>query len=78
MDMTKPFKGNIVGGFQMHVSNKTDEHLGYIYVGNYQGRMWQTSLVVKDNCDIPRHVSDGYMIETLNSRYTIVPDEKYR
>lgn len=33
-----------------------------------------TSLVTKDDCDKPRHSTDGYEIETLNSRYTVVPN----
>lgn len=81
MDMSKPFKGRLKGAFQMIQGNPTKEHLGYIYVGTFldhpefKGNFGHTSAVVKDNCDIPRHVNEGYMIETLNSRYTIVPEE---
>lgn len=84
MDLTKPHKGRLQGGYQLTITNRTKDHLGYIYVGKHlehpveAGRLIHTSLVVKDNCDIPRHASEGYMIETENSRYTIVPDETYR
>lgn len=57
---------------------------GYVYHGHFldhpefAGKYGRTSKVVRDDKDLPRHADDGYEIETLNSRYTIVPSLKIR
>ncbi len=72
----KPHRGRISG------ARKHDTLAGSYYTGmfldhpRFAGRTGHTSLVVKDDCDIPRHRNDSYEIETLNSRYTIIPLER--
>ena len=54
--------------------------LGYAYIctfvdhPEFSGKTGNTSWVIKDDRDLPRHKNDGYEIETKNSRYTVVPD----
>lgn len=74
--MTKPHKGKIMHAQQVYCG---PHGLGYLYAGTFgdhpefAGKRGHTSYVVKDDCDIPRHATDGYEIETRNSRYTVVP-----
>lgn len=69
----KPHKGSLRN------ARKVDTSQGYYYAGTFDGhpqfhsKLGHTSMVVKDDCDIPRHRNDSYEIETLNSRYTIIP-----
>lgn len=68
----KPHKGRIDQAVWVDVRD------GHTYQGLFldhpelKGKYGRTTLVVKDDADIPRHKGDSYEIETLNSRYTIM------
>ena len=71
----KPHKGRITE------VEKFETVSGYVYLcrfldhPQFAWRRGHTSLVVKDDCDKPRHKLDSYEIETRNSRYTVVLKE---
>jgi hypothetical protein len=78
----KPHKGKIKAIDQVDVPGshlKGQKHLGYVYTcefidhPRFAGERGHTSPVVFDGCVFPRHKGDSYEIETLNSRYTVVP-----
>ena len=73
----KPHKGRIIVTGEIPAKGLG---LGYAYWvkfvdhPRFAGRSGHTSYVVKDDRDIPRHRNDPYEIETLNSRYTVIPE----
>lgn len=89
-NMNKPYKGRVEVYRVVFIPQKlltNDEiknTLGYVYAVkfldhiDFMGKTGSTSLVVKDDCNKPRHRDDSYFFETLNSRYTAVkPSSKF-
>ena len=80
MNENKPHKGRITDVKEVsHGSGAPG--LGYFLLCTFvdhpvfAGKQGHTSYVFKDESAAPRHRNDGYEVETLNSRYTVVPRE---
>ena len=71
--MAKPHKGRIAGAV-LHETPTGDYYTGkFLDHPQFAGKYGHTSILIKDNRDVPRHNRDSYEIETFNSRYTIIP-----
>lgn len=75
----KPHKGRIVetGRFKSVYGLGYGLYVKFVDHPEFGGMFGHTSPIVKTDEAKPRHLNDGYEVETLNSRYTVIPEEKH-